>query len=270
MTYFQAGILGLIQGLTEFLPVSSSGHLILVPSIFGWELQDLSFDVMLHLSTALAVLIYFGKDWIEMISSLFNDISEKNFSYKTLRRPSAVLVGILIATIPVGLVGILMDDLIEEIFRSPIFVATSLLIVSIIMLWADLYARRRSNAKSESSFVDVLLISLSQIFALIPGASRSGMTISTGLFRGLNREHAAKISFLLATPIILGAAMLKMSDILMIDRSLIGPYVVGFLVSFASGLLAINWLLKFLRSGTLVPFVIYRIVVAIIVFALFI
>ena len=269
MTILQALILGIIQGITEFLPVSSTGHLILVPSIFNWELQNLTFDVALHLGTAFAVLSYFMKNWIIMVKSLILDVSSAhlvNFSYiNKLRRDTKLFLTIILVSIPVGIAGILFGDTVEIFFRSPLLVSVMLILVSFVMLFAEKYSFRLTNKKIELSFFDSLLISLSQIVALIPGTSRSGITISTGLFRGIKREEVAKFSFLLATPVILGAAVLKAPLVFKMQSEELLPLFVGFLSSFIVGFLSIKWLLGFLKNHSLIPFAIYRIVLGVVI-----
>lgn len=271
MTIFQAVILGLIQGLTEFLPVSSSGHLVLVPYIFNWPAHDVSFDVALHFGTALAVLLFFYKDWLTMLSSLKDDLMENklkadNLLNKDVVRPDTYqLLTILIVSLPVGVVGILFENIIEDLFRNPASVALMLIVVSFVMLLADWFYKKSSlKHKSQINFSDALIISLSQILALIPGTSRSGITISTGLFKGITREAVARFSFLLATPIILGATLIKLPDLLSGAENTLS-ILIGILVSFISGLFAINFLLKYLKQKDLTLFVIYRVILGIII-----
>jgi len=268
MTLVQSIVLGIIQGISEFLPISSSGHLILAPYLFGWDLQDLSFDVALHLGTAFAVLFFFKDIWYKLIHSMILDglsvIKTKSLDVRKLRRETIYLSTILIVTIPVAIVGMLLESTIEETFRSPIYVAIMLILISFVMYIADL--RSKSNSKDNPTFVDSLIISISQIVALFPGSSRSGVSISSGLFRGLTREKAAEYSFLLATPIIVGAGLLKLPDLISSSTaSQLGYVFVGFLTSFITGLLSIKFLLKFLKTKGLNVFIVYRITLGIII-----
>ena len=258
MTVLQSIVLGITQGITEFLPISSSGHLILIPAIFGWELQDLSFDVALHLGTAIAVLLFFWRDWFDMISAVKNDGINK------LRRGSLVFFTIIVVSIPVGIAGVMLENQVEQLFRSPILVALMLIIVSIFMYVADNYSESNKSDK-EIGFMDSLVISLSQIVALFPGSSRSGMSISTGLFRGLTREKAAKFSFLLATPIILGASIVKLPDLFSASSEQIQVILIGLATSFITGIISIKWLLSFLRNRSLKVFVVYRILLGVVI-----
>lgn len=263
----QAIILGLVQGLTEFLPVSSSGHLILMPYLFNWTSQEISFDVALHFGTALAVLIFFYKDWINMLLSFKEDIISKNLSnLHLLRHDTKQLITIFIVSIPVGIIGVLFESDIEYLFRNPSVVAIMLILVSIVM-WLAEYTYKKISHKREISFTNALIISLSQILALIPGTSRSGISLSAGLFRGIERESVAKFSFLLATPIILGATLVNLPDLLDANGNLF--YVlVGVITSFLSGFIAIRFLLKYLRNNSLNLFIIYRLILGVIILIL--
>lgn len=298
MTIDQAIILGIVQGLTEFLPVSSSGHLILIPSIFNWQIQDLSFDVALHFGTTLAVLIYYRKMWQNMIFSFSKDFprlisnkSEKSISKRlnSLSINSKLLLYILLSIIPVALAGYILEDKIENVFRTPFYVAIFMFITSFMMFIADRIADKNQNQKftlnekngiennkkaisdndakpnadepMSLKFKNVLLISLSQILALFPGTSRSGVTISTGLFLGYSRKDAANISFLLATPIILGASILKLPDLFSGEINLLTMFI-GVLTSFIAGYIAVSVLIKYLRNHKLTIFIIYRLILA--------
>ena len=268
MTVLQSIVLGITQGITEFLPISSSGHLILIPAIFGWELQDLSFDVALHLGTAIAVLLFFWRDWFDMIKAFKLDVIDfiagKTRDINKLRRGSVGLFTIVIVSIPVGIAGVMLENQVEQLFRSPILVALMLIIVSIFMYVADNYSESNKSDK-EIGFMDSLVISLSQIVALFPGSSRSGMSISTGLFRGLTREKAAKFSFLLATPIILGASIVKLPDLFSASSEQIQVILIGLATSFITGIISIKWLLSFLRNRSLKVFVVYRILLGVVI-----
>jgi len=268
MTVLQSIVLGITQGITEFLPISSSGHLILIPAIFGWELQDLSFDVALHLGTAIAVLLFFWRDWFDMIKAVKNDgiglLNGKFLDINKLRRGSLVFFTIIVVSIPVGIAGVMLENQVEQLFRSPILVALMLIIVSIFMYVADNYSESNKSDK-EIGFMDSLVISLSQIVALFPGSSRSGMSISTGLFRGLTREKAAKFSFLLATPIILGASIVKLPDLFSASSEQIQVILIGLATSFITGIISIKWLLSFLRNRSLKVFVVYRILLGVVI-----
>ncbi len=284
MTLYEAIILGIVQGIAEFLPISSSGHLILFPYLLGWEPHDLVFDVALHFGTALAVIIYFFKDWFNMIYSTTQDlvnIMKVAFSKKqplkttathTLRHQSRLFIYIILVTIPVGIAGFLLEDTVEHIFRSPLLVGIMLILMSIVMIMADRYMNFIESRHIDIistlknlKFLDALLISLSQIIALIPGTSRSGITVSVGMFRKISREQAARFSFLLATPVILGAALLKSRDLVDMTSDDLQLLAVGTIVSFVVGILSIAFLVKYLKNHSLTLFIVYRILLGVLV-----
>lgn len=255
MDLSQAIILGIIQGLTEFLPVSSSGHLILIPYLFHWgeAVNKVTFDVALHLGTAFAVILYFWRDWWELITSITRPTGQK----------AKLLYIIIIGSLPAALIGLLLDKIIEEKVRSVYFVIANLIIFGLVLLITD---RRKHNNREikDLTVKDSLLVGLAQSVALIPGVSRSGITISMALFRGLTREEATKFSFLLSTPVILGAGALKSLDFFngKIPSSDYSLFIVGFLVSALVGFLAIKFLINYVRSHSFIVFVIYRFILA--------
>jgi undecaprenyl-diphosphatase len=241
-------ILGIVQGITEFFPVSSTAHLILLPWFFGWsgELNTLVFDVALHAGTLCALLICFYRDWLHMLS-----------------KDRKMLCFILLATIPAGLAGSLFHDAVEHTLRSPLIITLSTLFFGALMLVAERTGRRN---RERTSFGDSMLIGAAQAIALIPGVSRSGITITAGLFRHLTRESAARFSFLLSTPVIGGATVLEGMKLLK------GPgsykpdiFAAGFLAAFVSGFLAIKFLLSFLRKHPLNIFAYYRFLLALVI-----
>ncbi len=245
----EAVILGIIQGLTEFFPVSSTAHLVLVPWFMNWsgQVSTLAFDVALHGGTLLALLLYFWRDWLSMLTS---------------RRRLLGLV--LLATVPAGIVGVSLEGLVETTLRGPLVIAFSLVVFGLYMLWAERFPQKRKL--SDVNFIDALVIGLSQAVAVVPGVSRSGITISTGLMRNLNREDAARFSFFLSGPVIGGAFVLEMKDILTGPSQWdMGPLVAGFVAAFLSGLFAIRFLLWFFRRFPLNVFVYYRVVIAVII-----
>ena len=258
MSYLHAAVLGVVQGLSEFLPISSSGHLVLVPRLLGWEDQGLGFDAVMHLGTLAALLVYFRRELQNIVAG-------------TDRRLGWLLVA---ATVPGGLAGLLFEKAIESRLRSPIVVAVSLIVWALVMLAADRYAGRHRRAIARPSDVGWgagLAVGVSQALALIPGTSRSGITITTGLFAGMDRATAARFAFLLSIPITAGAGGLKMLHFLRHgwDPSVLGPLAVGMLTSFLAGFAAVWFLVNFLQRGTLVPFVVYRCALGILILALF-
>ena len=254
----QAIILAIIQGMTEFLPVSSSAHLILLPKIIGWNDQGLLFDIALHFGTLLAVLIYFRDDLAQMIEDLL-----RNRGDNIMQSDAMILI---IATIPVVLVGGLFNDWIENNLRSSNVIATTSIIFGLILLASDKFGSNKNNLTLRIG----LLIGLAQVLALIPGVSRSGITITMGLFMGLGRVKSAKFSFLLAIPVILGASVLQIYESYLIAFSSINYVLLftGLSVSFLFAYFTIHWFLAFVMKVGMFPFVIYRIALGLFIFVL--
>lgn len=265
---FQVIVLAIVQGLTEFLPVSSSAHLALAPWLAGWTDQGLTFDIALHFGTLSAVLVFFFRDWMQVIAQAFGI----NYSPDPeLRLNHKLLWFILLGTIPVGVAGLALAPYIESTIRHSHFVIGGMLIgVGLLMWYADRFTRG-DRSIGNMTLGDSMAIGLAQALAVIPGTSRSGITITMGLFRNMDRHSAARFSFLLSTPAI-GAAALKAAYDLYeqggIPPELRMQFVVGVLVSAITGMLVIAVFLQFLRSNTLRPFVYYRIAFGIIVIAL--
>jgi len=245
----EAMILGIVQGITEFLPVSSTAHLILFPWFFGWKgaIDSLTFDVALHAGTLLALIGCFWKDWLEIF--LHN------------RR---LLLFLVIATIPAGTAGILFKHGIEGVLRSPLVIAVTLIVFGIVMLISE--RMKKDRTVKDVKIFDAIVIGISQAVALIPGVSRSGITISAGLFRGLKREESVRFSFLLSTPAVFGAVLLEGRKLLSSpDNYDLNLFLVGLIASAISGLIAIRFLLYFFRKHPLNIFVYYRFMLAVII-----
>ncbi|HSL33654.1 MAG TPA: undecaprenyl-diphosphate phosphatase [Candidatus Limnocylindrales bacterium] len=266
-TLVQAVVMGIVQGLTEFLPVSSSGHLIIVPYLAGWTdpfITSLAFSVMLHIGTLVALLLYFREDWLRIIPAGFATIRDRSFDGDTDRR-TAWLVAI--ATVPALVIGFLLNDTVEERFRQIGLVAL-MLVVGGGILWL---AERRGSRRLLSvdlTFPKALAIGMAQALALVPGISRSGISISAGLFAGLDRESAARFSFLMATPITAAAAIYETYRLLTGESGVAidaGPLFAGMAASLLAGFVAIAGLLRFLRTRSTDVFVAYRVVLAAIV-----
>lgn len=255
---FQAIILGLVQGLGEFLPISSSGHLVIVPWLFGFSDPGLAFDVALHAGTLIAVLAYFWRDIIEIIKIAFL----KNYKLQTINYKPQTLWLLALATIPGVLAGYFLESQAETIFRNPMLVAGALALAGWILYMADKHIKHRKNL-NEIGWKESLAIGLSQAVAIIPGVSRSGATITAGLFAGLDRKSAARFSFLLSAPIIFGATFLKFPNLL--KNGLNAMIVVGIIVSAVSGYLAIKYLIKFVEKTSYKIFFWYRIILALII-----
>lgn len=268
MPISQAVILAIVQALTEFLPISSSAHLALAPWLLGWPDQGLTFDIALHFGTLSAVLIYFFRDWLQVLAQAFG----VNYSPDPdLRLNRSLLWLLVVATIPVGIAGLALEDVIESTIRTNRVVIGGMLVSVGILMW---YADRRSRCNRSlgtMTLMDALAIGTAQALAVIPGTSRSGITITAGLFRNLDRHSAARFSFLLSTPAIGAAALKKAYDLHKaggIPEDLRGPFLIGMLVSAVVGCAVIALFLRFLRTNTLRFFVYYRIAFGIIVIAL--
>ena len=266
----QALVMGLTQGLTEFLPISSSGHLILVPWLFGWKdpfIISLAFSVMLHMGTLLALLVYFWRDWCRLIPAGLATIRDRSFKSDKDRKMAWLIV---VATIPAVLAGPIFTDTIESWVREPARVALMLCVGAAILWLAD---RWGSKAREMDSLTlgGAFAIGVAQVLALIPGISRSGISIAAGLFQGLTREAAARFSFLMATPVVAGAGLWEARKLLTHDASTPNPeaklVAIGFITAAISGLLAIRFMLAFLRRQPTTVFVVYRVVAAVVVFA---
>jgi undecaprenyl-diphosphatase len=257
MDILGAIILGAVQGLTEFLPVSSTGHLIVARELFGISAENgLAFDALLHLATALAVIVYFWSDWMRLFRSLINGVCGRG-----IERTDGMLIGaIVVGTIPALILGLLFADTIESVFRSAHFVAYILLFGSAVMLVAEYVARHNQPLTVMRGGI----IGCFQALALLPGMSRSGATISGGLLLGLPRHEAARFAFLVSLPIILGAGSLKAFEVMSGDLPALPwiPLILGALTAFGVGLGAIGLLMRFLKTYTLVPFVVYRVLLA--------
>jgi undecaprenyl-diphosphatase len=248
LTILQAIILGLVQGLGEFLPISSSAHLVLVPWLFKWSDPGLTFDIALHIGTLVAVIIYFWEDWLKLIFKGLTDVRSTEgrlFWYLAL------------ASIPGAVTGFLLEKKAETIFREPLLIAVMLIVMGILLYWAD----RRSSKNIEMSnitFGACILIGISQALAIIPGVSRSGITMTAGLLLGLTRKSTARFSFLLSTPIIFGAALVKLPYVISHPDMITVNFMVGMLVSSLTGIISIVFLLRYVQAKDFLPFVWYR------------
>ncbi len=267
MPILQVIVLAVVQGLTEFLPISSTAHLYLTSWLLGWQTESLSFDVMLHLGTLLAILLYFFADWVQLLGQGFGLRVGKDAE---LERNPMLLWLMAIATVPVGVAGFLFNKQAESEWRTPWVMGAMLIAVGILM-WVAENAGRRVRDLGSVTMPDAVTIGLSQALAIIPGTSRSGITISTGLFRDLDRQAAARFSFLLSAPAIGGAVTKTLWDMHKqhaLHEMLAASFVVGVAVSAVTGAAVIAWFLYYLRRSGLRPFVYYRIIFGIIVLAL--
>lgn len=255
--WYSATLLAFVQGATEFLPISSSAHLILLPNLFGWTDQGLAFDIAVHVGTLLATLIYFRHDLLRIISawlaSLFKNTPSQDARLGWM---------IIIASIPVAVAGLLVHDFVEAYLRNTVVIASSTLLFGLLLWYSDYYRRGNKNADS-LSYADAALIGCAQALALIPGTSRSGVTITMGLMLGLTRREATRFAFLLAIPAISMAGGWQFMSLAVSDNSvdwLQIVYIAG--VAGVVAFLVIHWLLKVVEKIGMVPFVIYRILLA--------
>jgi undecaprenyl-diphosphatase len=252
----EALVLGAVQGLTEFLPVSSSAHLVLVPWLLRWNDPGLAFDVVLHLGTLVALLTYYWREWVAMGSALVTGDKQKRH----------LVMLLAIASVPGAIVGLLFEKQAETVFRSPILIAAAMAALGIALWFFDRISPQRRTI-DELGIGDALLIGLSQAFAIIPGVSRSGATITMARIAGIERQDAANFSFLMATPIIAGAGLVESRQL--IHAGLNGDLLLGFITSAIFGLIAIAALIRFLRTRTYEPFAWYRVILAAFVIVVF-
>lgn len=277
MPTYQAVILGIVQGLTEFLPVSSSGHLILVRDLMHWPDPGLAFDVALHAGTLVAILIYFAGMWIRVVRAAFGanvridqtPDAPPVLAPEELQQQRMLLWLLVLGTIPGAIVGKLFEKEAEEAFRQPALVASLMILVALIMWWAEKAGSRRKQLAQVDAY-DALTIGVAQATAIMPGVSRAGSTIAAGLFRGLTRDAAARFSFLLATPIIAGACLLNAWHLRHtgIPADMRQAFIVGTAVSAVVGYITIAAFIRYLRTRTLKIFIVYRIIFGIIILAL--
>ncbi|MEO8286321.1 MAG: undecaprenyl-diphosphatase UppP [Chloroflexota bacterium] len=277
MDLFHALVLGIVQGLTEFLPISSSAHLLIVPWLLGWNepsLTSIQFDVSLHIGTLVAVLIYFAGDWRRIITGFVGSVIERKIGDNPDRKLAWLVI---LGSIPAAVVGVLGESKIDEIFHDPANLRTAMLVIATTMIALALLlfvAERVGKHSLDLRHIGLsaaITIGVAQALALIPGVSRSGSTITAGLFMNLKRESAARFSFLLATPVILGAGVKKLYDVVQAggipaDQQL--GFIIGFLAAAISGFLCIAFLLRYLQRNSTLPFIIYRIALGILLFVL--
>jgi undecaprenyl-diphosphatase len=256
---FEAIILGILQGLTEFLPISSSGHLILAQWATGWTgelMNNLTFDVALHVGTLVAVLWYFWRDWLRFGKACLNVLRGSAPDHE-----ARLVWYIVLATAPAAVIGMRFENVVETLFRNPLLVAAALVAGSLAMWLADRYSKQDRRLAS-MTFPHAFFVGIAQAVALVPGISRSGITISAGLAGGYKREDAARFSFLLSTPVIAGAAVLKLHHITLHSREAAAGFVLGTLSSAIVGYLAIRFLIRYLEHHSMKIFVWYRLVLA--------
>jgi undecaprenyl-diphosphatase len=272
MPLFQAIALAVVQGLTEFLPISSSAHLVLIPWLAGWQEPGLAFDVALHAGTLAAVLLYFIRDWVELLLAGFGIRASAKMSDADLSWKKKVFWFLVIGTIPGAIVGVLFEKTIEQRLDQPVPIACAMIGIALLMWWADSLANLDRHMP-QLTITDSVVVGTAQALALFPGVSRSGITITTGLFRRMTRETAARFSFLLSTPLIAGAAVKELPKLIHAHKAgtldlPLSTLLIAIAVSAVVGYAVIGFLLRYLQTRTLKVFVVYRIVVGIIVLLL--
>ena len=283
MPIYQAVVLAIVQGLAEFIPVSSSGHLIIVRRLLGWNelspAHELTFDVALHFGTLLSVLFYFRRTWFQIIRAAlggkivrFSEAgsSDENLTLQERKDERLLLWFLALATIPGAIAGKLLEHSAEDYFREhTVLIAAALILVALLMGLGERVGKLEKPL-TRISVVDALVVGVAQAFALMPGVSRSGSTITAGLFRNMTREAAVRFSFLLSTPIIAGAALLKAHELHKegLPAGMHAPFLVGIIVSAIVGYGTIAWLIRYLQSNSLRVFIVYRIIAGVVVIAL--
>jgi undecaprenyl-diphosphatase len=265
MNIFQAIVFGAVQGLTEFLPVSSTAHLILLPWFLGWPDPGLAFDVALHAGTLVALLVYFREDWIALVGAGLGV-----FRGRTKSPDARMAMLIVAATLPGAIAGVLFEHQVEDALRSPALIAGTLIALALVLVAAEMTGRRKKSVE-EISWTDAMLVGAAQALAIVPGVSRSGSTITAGLFRNMQRDAAARFSFYLSAPIIAGAAAKKGLDIIKagLGADQIAPLVAGIVASAVIGYIAIAFLMRYLQAHNTFLFVAYRIALGIVVLLAF-
>jgi undecaprenyl-diphosphatase len=280
---YQAVVLAIIQGLGEFIPISSSGHLIIARRLLGWNelsaAHELTFDVALHFGTLLSVLFYFRRTWFQIIRAAlggkivrFSEAggSDENLTLQERKEERMLLWFLALATIPGAIAGKLLEHSAEDYFREHLALIAAALIGVALLMWLGEKVGKLEKPLTRTSLADALIIGIAQAFALVPGVSRSGSTITAALFRNMTREAAVRFSFLLSTPIIAGAALVKAHELHKegLPPGMHAPFLVGIIVSAIVGYITIAWLIRYLQSNSLRVFIVYRIVAGVIVIAL--
>ena len=268
MPIYQAVILGIIQGLAEFLPISSSAHLALAPWLLGWPTdQGLAFDIAMHFGTLVSVVIYFFRDWVQIIGQAFGvRIGNDPF----LKDRPKLLWYLMAASVPAGIAGLIFKKTVETTLRTPYVIGVMAIVIGLVLLLSEFFGARLKHIGT-ISFMDTMWMGIAQALAIVPGTSRSGITMAAGMFRDLDRSTAARLSFLMSTPIIAAAALKDFWDLHKeggIAPDMKSAFIVGIVVSGITGCIVIAFFLKYLRNAGLKPFVVYRILFGITVIAL--
>jgi undecaprenyl-diphosphatase len=256
----QSIVLGAIQGITEFFPISSTAHLVLLPWFFSWKDQGLAFNVALHVGSLLAIIFYFWRDWVLIISEFLKSAAHMSFE----GRPSGRIgMFLLIATVPGALSGFLFEEQAAGLLRNPLTIAFMLSAFGLLLYISDRFSRRNKTIE-DMDFTDCIVIGLAQALAIIPGVSRSGITITGAMFRNYRRDEAARFSFLMAAPLIAGAGIFETRHLTYTEVVSV-PFAAGFIASAVFAFLAIKYLLRFVRKESYTLFVIYRLLLAVLI-----
>jgi undecaprenyl-diphosphatase len=264
--YVQAIVLGLLQGVAELFPVSSLGHTVLLPALFRWGINEsdpqfVAFVVLTHLATALVLLWFFWKDWMQILRGAWRTLAARSITSTDTHGKLAWLI--VVSTIPAGVVGLLFQDRIAAIFASPKIIATALILNGFVLYFGEMIRARAPEGSADDtklaalSWGEAVAIGIAQCFALIPGFSRTGLTMTAGLYNGLSHENAARYAFFLATPIILAASVLKVPDLFTGNAVALGPAIVGALCAAGSAFFSIKFLTKYFETKNLTPFAMY-------------
>ena len=264
MSLIEAIIFGIVQGITEFLPISSTAHIVITQMIFGYTFPGLAFEIFLHLASAFAVIIFFRKDLWNIVTGFFRFLNKRSAD----DRPQFYFgIYILVATFITGVLGSILTNVTADSIKTPPFIAGALVVTGLSLIFIERFHRTGRKTEDTMTFWDSVLVGLGQTLAVIPGISRSGATLVVSLLAGLNRETAVRYSFLLSIPVILGSTVLAVDEISMevISYIGIGNLVVSFIVTFIFSLLGIIWLIEFLKKSKLIYFAVYCFIVAILV-----
>lgn len=262
MTIIQALILGIVQGIAEMLPISSSAHLVLFPWLFNFPDPGLSFDVALHIGTLAALLVYFWQDWVAVLKGLLRTLKTRKIEVFEQK----LFLLLIVATIPGALAGYFFESAAETVFRSPVLIALALSVMGALLYFADSRDKGLKKLK-DTNYRNAFTYGLAQALAIVPGVSRSGVTMTTGLFLGFERESVAKFSFLMSAPIIAGAGIFQLKDLSISELSS-AVFIVGFLASLVSSFLAIKFLLGYIKNHNFKVFAYYRFILAAIIILL--
>lgn len=269
MNFLESILLGIAQGITEFLPVSSSAHLVILPWAIDFPDPGLTFDIALHFGTLIAILVYFFKDWLNIIQGSFKFLvlKKSHSSSEELlnsKKSYQLLIYLIIATIPAAIIGLLLKDLAESTLRHPLLIAVNMSVLGLFLLIAEKRYSGEGQSMDDLTLKKTLIIGFSQALALVPGVSRSGITMTSSLFLGLSRVEAARFSFLLATPVMVGACILKSKDFF--QTEITSEMIMGIITSAIVGFLSIKYLLKFVSKFSFKSFSYYRFGFSIFVF----